>query len=145
SAQFEKQLRETTAAPPLLGRTFWLGYREDTPSILAATDVLVVPSRQEPLSRVLLEGLALGIPAVATDVGGSAEILDDGRCGLLTAPTSESIAQGVLRLLESPSLRTQFRQSGPDRVAQQFSVAMHAAGIHSLYDRLADQRTGSLG
>lgn len=145
SVQFEQQLRETACAPPLAGRTFWLGYRDDAPSILAATDVLVVPSRQEPLSRVLLEALALGVPAVATDVGGSAEILDHGSCGLLASPTPESLAEAVQRLLESPQLRDQFRQSGPERVAQQFSVAMHAARIYSLYDRLADQRTGSMG
>ena len=84
----------------------------DTPTILADLAVITVPSRQEPLSRVLLESLALGVPAVATDVGGSAEILQPPLAGL-TVPVDDpaALAAAVERLLDDAGLADRFRRS----------------------------------
>lgn len=136
SIAFEHRLHETASASPLAGRTFLMGYRDDAPSILAATDVLVIPSRQEPLSRVLLEGLSLGVPAVATDVGGSREILDGGVFGKLAAVDPHSLAQSVLELVNSPTLRRQLATAGPERIADQFSLTSHSRRILQLYDEV---------
>ena len=75
SRDYEQLLHRKAAQYPLTSRVHFMGYRSDVPSILSDLDVLVVPSRQEPLSRTALEGFAMGVYVVATDVGGTSEIL----------------------------------------------------------------------
>ena len=75
-----------------------LGDRTDAPSVLAAADGFVLSSRWEGLPMVLLEAAALGLPIVATDVGGCREVLRPELGGVLTSPSPESIAAGMLRI-----------------------------------------------
>ena len=70
AVQFEKNLRRHASS-----RVHFLGIREDIPDLLPELTLLVHPARQEPLGRVLLESLACGVPVIATDVGGTSEIL----------------------------------------------------------------------
>ncbi len=136
SVEYEAGLKSRAARPPLAGRVHFLGYRTDAPSVISALDVLVVPSRQEPLSRVLIEALALGVPSVATDVGGTREIIEDQRTGLLVRPEDPAaLAAAALRLLTSPDLRTSIRQEGPRR-ARDFSPERQVKAIQSLYARV---------
>jgi glycosyltransferase involved in cell wall biosynthesis len=67
-------------------RVAMLGARDDVPDLMCAADVLVVPSRWEGLGCVLIEGMALEVPIVASDLPAVREVLDDGRCGLLVPP-----------------------------------------------------------
>ena len=53
------------------------------PELVRALDILLLPSWEEPFGRALIEAMALDVPVIATSVGGPAEILDDGREGLL--------------------------------------------------------------
>jgi glycosyltransferase involved in cell wall biosynthesis len=136
SREYEAALEARAARPPLGGRTLLLGYREDIPTVLSDLDVVIVPSRQEPLSRVLVEALALGVPAVATDVGGTREILEDGSTGLLVPPEdSGAIADAASRLLTSPELRSGICRRGLRR-ARGFSPARHVGAIRALYERV---------
>ncbi len=79
--------------------------------LLAAADLLVVPSRALPDGRtegtptVLLEGLAAGLPVIATRVGGAPEVIRDDVDGLLVTPTAPALRQALDRLAEDPSLR----------------------------------------
>ena len=142
SRRFEADLRARSAAPPLAGRTHFLGYRDDVPSILADLDVLVVPSRQEPLSRVLLEGLAMGVPSVATEVGGSSEIFDGGKAGLLVLPDSpDTMAEAILRLLVDGPLRRTLAQTGLRRVQELLSPEAQVRSIREVYDRIVFRKT----
>jgi glycosyltransferase involved in cell wall biosynthesis len=138
SREYEAALRARAAGPALAGKVHLLGFRDDVPSLLRALDVLVVASRQEPLSRVLLEALALGVPAVATDVGGTREILGDG-CGSLVVPPGDpaAIAEAVGRLLAAPELRDRLSRAGPDR-ARRFSPSRQAEAIRALYERVLE-------
>ena len=135
SREYEASLERRSQTPPLRGRTHWLGFRHDIAAILADIDVLVVPSRQEPLSRTLLEGLALGVPSVATRVGGTLEILGDEGVGLLVPPDDpHAIELAVGRLLEDASLRASFREAGPRRVSNLFSPHRQVTAIRSVYE-----------
>jgi glycosyltransferase involved in cell wall biosynthesis len=67
-------------------RVRWLGDRGDVPAILAAVDVLLVPSWAEPFGRVVVEGMAMGCLVAATSIGGPSEVIDDGVDGLLLEP-----------------------------------------------------------
>ena len=59
------------------------GTVDDVPALLAAADILVVPSRNEGMGRVLVEAMALGVPVVAAKVGGVASVIEPGRSGEL--------------------------------------------------------------
>ncbi len=68
----------------------FLGFRDDVPALLAASDILVLPSRREGFPNTLLEGMALGLPVVATRADGIPELVDDGVTGALVDVDDES-------------------------------------------------------
>jgi colanic acid/amylovoran biosynthesis glycosyltransferase len=85
-------------------------------------DVVVLPSESEGVPVSLIEALAHGVPAVATDVGGVAELLGDG-CGELVPPYDPAaLAAALRRLLSSPGLRAEYARSGRARVERDFGV-----------------------
>ena len=82
-----------------LGDRFrFLGFRNDAVSVLAASDVFCLSSRQEGLPVAFMEACALGLPAVTTSVGGLPEHIDHGRSGLLVAPNDSTALAAALRL-----------------------------------------------
>ncbi len=104
----------------LLGR---LPYAE-MPALMAANDVLLMPSRwPEPLARVVLEGMLSGLAVVAADIGGTAEIVQDEVNGLLfAAGDSSRLAAKIQRLLDSPELRRRLAECGRQTVLRDFTL-----------------------
>ena len=97
--------------------------------------MLVHPARQEPLGRVLLEAAACGVPIVATDVGGTREILgDDSPAGaLVPVDHAEQMAAGIVALLREPTRRRQLRGLVRARAEQKFSRHDAAGALLSHY------------
>ncbi len=94
--------------------------REDVLRALGRATVLVFPSLwDEPLSRVLLEAIALGTPTAAMDTGGTREILEHERSGLVVAQAAE-LGEAVRRLVEDEALRQRL-YSGARARAQAFA------------------------
>ena len=82
------------------------GWIDDIPTLLAAAEVSVLSSRHEGLPRAVVESLAAGVPVVATNVDGTAEVLSDGVNGVLTEPGNvTAMAAGVCSLLADSGLR----------------------------------------
>jgi glycosyltransferase involved in cell wall biosynthesis len=81
----ESELRERAASAPLAGRVSFTGFvgREHMRQQVADADILVLPSYREGVPRSLIEGMAAGRPAVATDVRGCRELVTDGETGWL--------------------------------------------------------------
>jgi glycosyltransferase involved in cell wall biosynthesis len=85
-------------------------------------DAVALPSDWEGISVSLIEALAYGVPAVASNVGGMAELIGDG-CGVLVpAGDWSALADGVRRLLHSPQLREEVSRAGRERVEQEFAI-----------------------
>jgi glycosyltransferase involved in cell wall biosynthesis len=81
-------------------RVHCLGFRRDAAAVTAALDVFVLPSLNEGQGRVLVTAMALGVPIVATSVGGVPEVVENDRQGVLVPPEdSQALAQAVARLL----------------------------------------------
>ena len=101
----------------------FLGFRDDVPEITAALNVSVLPSIDcDASSAVLKEALACGVPAVATSIGGAAEILQDGRTGLIVPPRDPSrLASAILSLLDDPERARDMGRRGSLDVAERFS------------------------
>ena len=101
----------------------------------AAMDVFVLPSGQpEPFGGVVLEAMAMGLPVVATNIGGSVEQVLDGATGYLVEPNNEvELAHRIQFLLEHPATRTTFGVAGQERVRSLFNLQKSVQEIEMLY------------
>jgi len=135
------QLRALTRELGIEGRVVYTGYREDIPSVMASIDCLVLSSLEEAFGRVLIEAMAASVPVVATEVGGVPEIVVEGRTGLLVPPADEeSLARGIIYLLQNREVARKMGQKGRARVEKLFSLEGHVARIEALYNQLLNQR-----
>jgi glycosyltransferase involved in cell wall biosynthesis len=87
----QKHLKQKARELGILNRVIFAGERSDIPNILAASDILVLPSHEEGFSNVILEAMAAGLPLVATRVGGAQEAVLDGVTGWLVQPNRPQI------------------------------------------------------
>ena len=125
----------------LTGRVSFLGFRRDVFDVLAGLDVLVYLSRWEPFANTLLEAMAVGVPVVASNVGGNAEALLGGEAGGLLVPPEdpEPAASAILELLGDPGRAREASESGRGR-AEEFTVAQMVRGHEDVYLELAGNR-----
>jgi rhamnosyl/mannosyltransferase len=103
------------------------------------SQVLCLPSltRSEAFGMVLLEAMSRGMPCLAANVPGSgmAEVLDQGRAGLLVNPAStEELAEGLNRLASDPALRQRLAQAGRERFAARYAMPHVARSIRAVYE-----------
>jgi glycogen(starch) synthase len=97
-------------------------------------DIQVIPSRYEPFGMVVLEGMLHGLPIVATNVGGPAAILEDGRTGLLIPPFDpEALAAALLRLLGDPELRRCLGAEAAAEVRRTWLWSQRAQRMRAVY------------
>lgn len=120
----------------------FLGERDDVPTVLGATDALLVPSWEEPFGRTVIEAMAMEVPVIATDVGGPAEVVSDGEDGLLLAPRDpHAWATAISTLIESPAMRERIARNGRLRSCA-FGADAHAKALVNLYQDVLDRRNG---
>lgn len=129
----------------LTGRVSFLGFRRDVVDVLAGLDLLVYLSRWEPFANTLLEAMAAGVPAIASDVGGNSEALLGGEVGglLVPAESPEPAARAVLELLDDPVRARQASETGRER-AGEFTVTRMVRGHEDVYVELAGGRSAGL-
>ena len=84
-------------------RVRFLGWRDDVPALLAAADILVCPSRSEPLGNVIIEAWAHGVAVVASDAEGPRHLIEDGRNGLLVPKEDAPALAAAIRAAGSPA------------------------------------------
>jgi glycosyltransferase involved in cell wall biosynthesis len=121
----------------LEGTIALLGERADVGELLAAADVFVLPSRSEGMPMSVLEAMAAGLPVVASDVGGVAELVADGATGLLV-PAGEpaALARALARLLDDRALRERMGAAGRARARDRFDLPELRAAHLELYARV---------
>jgi glycosyltransferase involved in cell wall biosynthesis len=104
-------------------RTHVLPFQADVSDVLAASDVIVLPSNEESFGLVLVEAAAYAKPVVATRTEGPAEIVVDGVTGLLVAPRDiEGLTQALSRLLDDATLRERLGHAAAGRAADLYSA-----------------------
>lgn len=123
-------------ASPLGARFILLGARRDAGAVLAAADVVLLTSRAEGTPNVLLEAQMLGVPVVATRVGGVGDAVDDGGTGILCEPDDAGgPCEAVARLVRDDALRARLGAAGPAWIARHFSVDAMVDETDALYGR----------
>jgi glycosyltransferase involved in cell wall biosynthesis len=114
-----------------------LPFQNDVTGILSATDVLVLPSRQESFGLVLIEAAALGKPVLATRTEGPCEIVVDGVTGFLVADDdAEEMARKIVEMFGPGVDRRQMGQAAARRARELFSAAEHARKVEEVLDGL---------
>jgi len=114
--------------------TSMLGRREDMPSIYASLDVMVSASRQEGLPMAILEGMASGLPLVATAVGEVPTVVMNDRTGLLVPPEDiDSLAAGIRDLLQDSTKRLRFSAAAKQLIKEEYSAERMTADYLRVY------------
>ncbi len=104
------------------GNVEFPGYRTDVDAQLAQADVFVLPSLNENLPLALLQAMAMGLPCIASDVGGISEVLD-ADCGILVTPgDAGSVRAAMERMITEPGLAAKLGAMARQRVAERFSL-----------------------
>jgi glycosyltransferase involved in cell wall biosynthesis len=136
SGPLGRELAEAHSRLGLGERFRFLGSCDDTLELLAGADLFVLASRQEGLPVALMEATSLGLPIVATAVGGVPQVLTDGVDGLLVPPFSpERLASSLERLVRDPALGAELGQAAMSRSAM-FDVASASRQIERIYGEL---------
>jgi glycosyltransferase involved in cell wall biosynthesis len=124
-------------------RVWFLGWREDVPALLADADLLVCPSREEPLGNVVIEAWSAGLPVVATASDGPAGLIVDGESGLLVplpgGPRggAAALAEAIERVCRDPALRARLGRAGRRAYEAEFTEAAGIAGYRGFFERIA--------
>lgn len=119
------------------GAVSFLGFRSDADELAGGADVFLLPSLTEGLPGVVLEAAAREVPAVAWDVGGVREAIEDGRTGFVTAPGDmDAFVERVTRLVEDPALARRMGSAARDMVRERFDIARIAAAFEDLYQNI---------
>ena len=122
-------------------RVRFLGRREDVPQLLAACDVFALPSLYEGSSLAVLEAMAAGIPVVSSAIGGTEELIEDGRSGFLVPPGDASaLAAALRRLLGDKELRRDLAARARERVDQGLTRPQMAERVTCVYSDLLGSR-----
>lgn len=134
---YRQKLLDKATSLGLADRVHFTGQRKDVPQLLAAAAVSVLPSVSEGISNTLLESMAAGVPVVATRVGGTPEVIDDGEHGLLV-PSNDApaLAAAISRVLDDPALAARLGANGRRRVAEEFSFEAVVRKTEALYREL---------
>lgn len=141
---YAAEIRALAARLGVGGRVSFTGFVEDIPACLGQLDVLVHASvLPEPFGQVVVEGMAAGLPVVASRAGGPTEIIEDGVNGFLVAPGDvTALADTLMHLAREPEVRATVGARGRED-ARRFEADVVAADVVTLYEQVASRGTGS--
>jgi glycosyltransferase involved in cell wall biosynthesis len=138
-AQLERQAREAGLASAII----FAGFVSDVDSVYAAGDLFVFPSLAEGSGSSLLRAMAYGLPVLALARGGVAEIIEDGRSGILVQEANaEDLARAAARMLKNAELRGRLSRAGRETVTSRYSVDRMVDGTARILEELIAERAG---
>lgn len=141
---YRKILEQKAIQLGISDHTRFTGMRSDVAEILGASAVSVLPSFSEGISNTLLESMAAGASVVATRVGGTPEIIEDGKHGLLVPPgDSRALAEAICAVLEQPLLAGRLSHDARKRVEAEFSFDNMVRETEGLYEALLRQKAAA--
>jgi glycosyltransferase involved in cell wall biosynthesis len=113
----------------------WPGYIADPRKVMSEIDILVHSADHESFGRVIVEGMAAGLPVVGVNGGGVAEIVVDGKTGLLVPPDdSRAMAKAIEELARDPARRAELGRAGRQRALDTYSLESCANGVLAVYE-----------
>lgn len=135
------RLAEAVRASGCADRIWLAGARSDVPEILGALDVFVLPSLGEGISNTILEAMATALPVLATEVGGNAELVEEGVTGrLVPAGEPVALARVMHDWLCAPQQRREYGTAARARIEAKFSLDAMVRHYADLYDEVLARR-----
>jgi glycosyltransferase involved in cell wall biosynthesis len=136
-----QELEEKVASWGLKSKIIFAGWQDDIADIMSFLDILVLPSLNEAVGIVLLEAQSLGIPIVASEVGGIPEMVQDKQTGVLVRPGSAAaFALAINNLLSDPERRRSMSAAGKNWVKDRFKAEDMVSKISSVYQELLKEK-----
>ena len=137
---YKNELQVLTRRLGIQEHVEFLGNRKDVAQLLAQADVCVLSTvTQEAFGRVILEAQAVGVPVVATSVGGVVDIIDDGQTGLLVLPKDpDGMARAVIRVLNDKKFAAQLVEAARQKLQERFTLEHMASKTIKAYEELLD-------
>jgi glycosyltransferase involved in cell wall biosynthesis len=121
-------------------RIVFTGYIPDAHMVLKSFDIFVMSSITEGMPITLLEAMRVGMPIVATAIGGIPEALDNGKCGIVVSPGSEiELARGISQLHEDNRLKIFLSKESMQQFYHNFTVEKMEKNYRSVYDRVINE------
>ena len=115
----------------------FLGWREDIPQILAASDMLVLPSLKEAFGLVILEAMASRVPVIATRAGGVPDLIESGKTGyLVPSANSDKIESAILNLLHNSDQKKDVVETAYQTVGSHFTAQKMAESTAQVYQKI---------
>jgi glycosyltransferase involved in cell wall biosynthesis len=115
------------------------GHERDMVPVLSGTDIFVLPSFGEAFSRAILEAMAMGKAVITTNVGGSAEAVQDGVSGFVVPPGDPAaLAEKIIVMAKDRALRERFGLAARRRVETLFTIERNVLETQRLYDEIGD-------
>jgi len=140
--QLEADLKIKAAGMPMADRVSFLGWRQDVAEIMQLLDILVVPSLNEGMGRVLVEAMAAAKPVVASLTGGIPDLVRHNETGLLVPPGNQAaLAESIQWLIENPEDARLMGLKGRQR-CEQFSLQAMIEKLDKLYRDLLGEEQG---
>ena len=122
-------------------RVRFLGHRDDVPRLMAACDLVVLPSSYEGLPNLILEAMRHGKPVVAAAAPGTTEVVHDRETGLLVpVGNPQQLAKAMREVVRDPDLARRLGKAGEDRLATDFRLDTMLNEFADLYERLAREK-----
>ena len=141
-AAYREELKAIVQELGLVDRVDWCGWIDDPWAFLARLDCYVHTARAEGLPGAVREALAMSLPVVATDVGGTHEEIIDGVTGLLApAGDVETLASAVSRMARQPSIARSLGEAGRRRFEDHFSAEAFVANTQEALMELMERRS----
>ncbi len=134
SEGYQKQLVTEARALGIEPYVRFLGQRNDVPAIMSALDMLVLNSLSEACPLVALEGMAIGVPILATAVGGVPELITHQETGWLVPLADETkLTAGIETLLKRPAFAAELAARASEHVKLNFPVQKFVTAIEAIY------------
>jgi len=133
----EESVRVLVADLGLDSAVHFLGYRKEMQAVYNSLDLVVQASHTEGMPNVIIEAMLIGVPVVATDVGGTREVLDGGKSGILVpAGKPAALAEAIARFCGNPQEQTLRTRCGREFIRERFGFEARTRKMEALYRSL---------
>lgn len=138
------QLKSLASQLGIAANLEFLGYREDLAAIYSTFDIFLLSSSTEGICNSLLEAMAMAVPVVTTDAGGTKELIVNGLTGfMLPVGDVTGLATAMLKLVENRHLRDSMGEAARKHIEAKFSFLARLRQVESLYESIVEQYSGS--
>jgi glycosyltransferase involved in cell wall biosynthesis len=135
TTEYKNELIALTEKLAIRQKVIFTGFRPDVPELIQLLDIVVHTSiTPEPFGKVIIEGMAMKKPVIATCLGGPAEIIEQGRTGFLVPPEDpELLSQKIIELLSNEDLVKEIGEAAWRSVKSKYDIRQHVEKMESIY------------